>query len=259
MKRFQMMTLAAAVSMALGMSSVAYANPNNNIESEEGNQNNSVTTTGADSGATAAENAQAQIDNSTNDASDNSTNDASDNSDNSNNSDNSIADSRDQSAGRNDNSNNSDNSNQGNNSSDNSNNSDNSDNSLNATASGEENVAAGNDAMVTTTEVEADSDSIAAIGNVSVNESDLTGTVSGNTVDFTATAGDPGGPDPEGAATVTTNYTANNNISGSFNGFSGQNLSAQNTGANSLIQQQVTFQGNINAGAAAAPAPTPGS
>ena len=34
-------------------------------------------------------------------------------------------------------------------------------------------------------------------------------------------------------------------------------VSAQNTGANSLIQQQVTFQGNINAGAAA-PAPAPG-
>ncbi|MGB5466190.1 MAG: hypothetical protein WBM84_08920, partial [Sedimenticolaceae bacterium] len=72
MKRFQLITLAAAVSMALGMSSVAYANPNNNIESEEGNQNNSVTNTGADSGATAAEYATAEIDNSDN--SDNSTN-----------------------------------------------------------------------------------------------------------------------------------------------------------------------------------------
>ena len=60
-----LMTLAAAVSMALGMSSVAYANLTDNQESGPGNQDNYVDTSGAGGdGSTAAEDSRAVTDNS---------------------------------------------------------------------------------------------------------------------------------------------------------------------------------------------------
>ena len=71
------------------------------------------------------------------------------------------------------------------------------------------------------------------MGDVTVSMATLEGEVSGNTVTYT---------DVDSVA-----YTATNMIdNGSFSGAAGLNQAAQNSGANSLIQQQVNFQGNID-------------
>ena len=155
-----------------------------------------------------------------------------DNRDQSDSRDQSIADSRDQSDNRDQSSGrNTDNSNQGNTA-----NSGNTAMSYNANQS------------YNTTDIDNSID--VQIGDVAVNASALQGNVSGNTVDFTPMGGTTTEAGPGRAANGSqayVSYGADNTIRGSFNGFAGQNLAVQNTGANSLTQQQVSFQGNINA------------
>ena len=71
-----------------------------------------------------------------------------------------------------------------------------------------------------------------SIGSIAENYASLSGEVSGNTADFGS--GDY-------------NYDTSNVVdNGAFAGASGLNQNVQNNGANSLVQQQVNFQGNIN-------------
>ena len=66
----------------------------------------------------------------------------------------------------------------------------------------------------------------------SVNEANLTGTVTGNNVSYNF----------DNQATI----SSNNSITDSFNGAAGVNQNSQNLGHNALTQQQVSFQGNVN-------------
>ena len=72
-----------------------------------------------------------------------------------------------------------------------------------------------------------------ATNSVSVNDSALTGTVTGNYVDFHHF---------DGEAAMTTS----NNMTNTFNGTAGVNQNIQNLGHNALTQQQISFQGNVN-------------
>jgi hypothetical protein len=98
------------------------------------------------------------------------------------------------------------------------------------------------------------------IGDVAVNVSVLSGSVSGNNVNLNPTGG-PATESEKGdgangnGALARVNYKADNTIRSSYNGFAGQSLTVQNTGLNSMVQQQVSFQGNINANQGAAGTP----
>jgi hypothetical protein len=150
-------------------------------------------------------------DNSTNDNSNSSTNSSNNTDDNSNNSINS-------SNNTDDNSNSSINS--SNNTDDNSNSSTNDRNNSTASIGSGNGSAAANGGDAT--------------ADYKVNESTLAGTVTG-----TGTA-----PNWNGEDTAT--YTASNNITDAFNGTAGINQMVQNTGSGALVQQQVSFQGNVN-------------
>jgi hypothetical protein len=150
-------------------------------------------------------------DNSTNDNSNSSTNSSNNTDDNSNNSINS-------SNNTDDNSNSSINS--SNNTDDNSNSSTNDSNNSTASIGSGNGSAAANGGDAT--------------ADYKVNESTLAGTVTG-----TGTA-----PNWNGEDTAT--YTASNNITDAFNGTAGINQMVQNTGSGALVQQQVSFQGNVN-------------
>ncbi len=69
-----------------------------------------------------------------------------------------------------------------------------------------------------------------ATANYKVNDSYLDGTVTGNTLKHSLLAV----------------QAVSNNIDNSFNGAAGINQTVMNNGANSLAQQQVSFQGNVN-------------
>ncbi|WP_160810689.1 hypothetical protein [Nitrosomonas sp. HPC101] len=74
-----------------------------------------------------------------------------------------------------------------------------------------------------------------ATATYSVNNSALEGSVTGNAADGGAAE-----------AVALAGGTVNNNVTDSFNGAAGLNQVAQNLGTSSLIQQQVSFQGNVN-------------
>lgn len=70
-----------------------------------------------------------------------------------------------------------------------------------------------------------------ATSNYKVNNSTLAGTVTG-------TVATP--------VVVFASVTPNNSITDSFNGTAGINQSVQNLGDSALVQQQISFQGNVN-------------
>jgi DNA mismatch repair ATPase MutL len=211
MNQFKKKILAAGILLALGSVTSAWAQPTNEIDGDE----NTITSTSTIDNS----------DNSTNDNSNSSTNSSNNTDDNSNNSTNS-------SNNTDDNSNNSTNS--SNNTDDNSNSSVNSSNNT-----ADNSNSSTNDSNNSTASVGSGNGSAAANGgdataDYKVNESTLAGTVTG-----TGTA-----PNWSGEDTAT--YTASNNITDAFNGTAGINQMVQNTGSGALVQQQVSFQGNVN-------------
>jgi len=219
MKQFNKKILTASILLALGSVSSAWANPTNTA-GLVGDQ--TATATSDQNGAGIAANEVSTAENNTNNSSTNTSDNSSTNT-----SDNSSTDNSDHSSintSDNSSTNTSDNS-----STDNSNHSDNS--SL-ATSEGEGSAAANGGGNATS--------------DYKVNNSYLSGTVTGAAVNF------GGGGD---FLPTSSSYSANNTVTDSFNGSAGINQNVQNLGNNSLAQQQVSFQGNVNVNQPTAVAP----
>lgn len=256
---FKKTLIASAIALAFGLSSgLALANPTNTADGEVGDQTATATSSADGGGASANEYSQASAinDSDLSNSSDNSTsisdsgNDSSDNST-------AISDSGNTtvSDSGNDNSDNSQNvSDSGNDSSDNSTNvsdsgNDNSDNSM---AHADDNSAAANNgstASVTRDQSDNSDNSTAVMDsgnstatdsfnttlqvNAVVSQNELSGTVTGNHVDIAHHA----------------SQTSSNSIgSDSFGAPAGITQVSQNSGANSLTQQQVSVQAHLNLG-----------
>ncbi|WP_218154544.1 hypothetical protein [Nitrosomonas eutropha] len=126
---------------------------------------------------------------------------------------------------------------------------DNSDHSDNSSASAEGQSAAANNggtATVDNTNNSDNSQTTAKNGSAASNGGDATATYSVNNsaLEGSVTGQSAGGLSVEEAVALA-GGNLSNNISDSFNG-AGLNQVAQNLGSSSLVQQQVSFQGNVN-------------